>query len=66
MDITFEIIFVEGCKFTMGCTNEQDKYCNDNEKPEHQETLSDYYIANYKVIGNSCATPNRSANAKKS
>ena len=43
-----EMVFVKGGTFTMGCTNEQGK-CENDEKPAHQVTLSDYYIGKYEV-----------------
>ena len=44
-----EMVFVQGGTFTMGCTDEQGSDCDDNEKPAHQVTLSDYYIGKYEV-----------------
>ena len=44
-----EMVFVQGGIFTMGCTDEQGSDCDDNEKPTHQVTLSDYYIGKYEV-----------------
>ena len=46
--VTFEMIFVEGGTFVMGCTSEQSD-CSDWEKPTHSVTLSDYYIGQYQV-----------------
>ena len=46
--VTFKMILVEGGTFTMGATAEQTG-ANDNEKPAHQVTLSDYYIAETEV-----------------
>lgn len=45
---TFKMILVEGGTFTMGATAEQTGAI-DNEKPAHQVTLSDYYIAETEV-----------------
>ncbi|MCZ2144195.1 MAG: SUMF1/EgtB/PvdO family nonheme iron enzyme [Ignavibacteriales bacterium] len=42
-------VFVEGGTFTMGCTSEQGNDCEDDEKPSHQVTLSDFYIGKYEV-----------------
>ena len=47
--VVFEMVFVEGGTFTMGCTSEQSK-CNKDEKPVHFVTLSDYYIGRYENI----------------
>ena len=43
-----EFVFVEGGTFTIGCTGEQSD-CNDDEKPTHQVTLSDFYMGEYEV-----------------
>ena len=47
--ITFNMVAVEGGTFTMGATPEQGSYPDDNEKPAHQVTLSDYYIGETEV-----------------
>ncbi|MCC5945900.1 MAG: SUMF1/EgtB/PvdO family nonheme iron enzyme [Bernardetiaceae bacterium] len=47
--VSFDMIFVEGGTFTMGCTPEQGSDCYDNEKPAHEVTLSDYYIGQTEV-----------------
>jgi len=44
-----EMVFVKGGTFTMGCTSEQGNDCDDDEKPAHQVTLSDFYIGKYEV-----------------
>jgi len=44
-----EMIFVAGGTFAMGCTNEQDGDCENNEKPVHQVTLSSFLISKYVV-----------------
>ena len=43
-----EMILVKGGTFTMGCTSEQSD-CDNDEKPTHQVTLSDFYIGKYEV-----------------
>ena len=43
-----DFVLVKGGTFNMGCTSEQ-KDCNDNEKPVHQVTLSDFYICKYEL-----------------
>ena len=48
-DERFEMIFVEGGTFTMGCTSEQGSDCEDFEKPVHQETVSDFYMGKHEV-----------------
>lgn len=45
----FEMVFVEGGTFMMGCTGEQQGDCEDNETPAHEETLSTFYIGKYEV-----------------
>jgi formylglycine-generating enzyme required for sulfatase activity len=49
VDFGFEMVFVKGGTFTMGCTSMQDSDCYDNEKPTRRVTLSDYYIGKYEV-----------------
>lgn len=46
---SFEMVFVEGGTFTMGCTGEQGGDCEDDEKPAHEETLSTFYMGKYEV-----------------
>src|SRR5574344_679325 len=48
--VPFEMVRVQGGTFTMGCTSEQGGDCyDDNEKPAHRVTLSDYYIGETEV-----------------
>ena len=47
--LSFDMIAVKGGTFTMGCTSEQGADCNEDEKPAHRVTLSDYYIGKYEV-----------------
>ena len=42
------LVFVPGGTFKMGCTDEQ-KRCQDDEKPAHNVTLNDFYIGKYEV-----------------
>lgn len=49
-----EMVFVQGGTFTMGCTLAQKTGCNvgkccDWELPNHQVSLSDYYIGKYEI-----------------
>lgn len=46
---SFEMIFVKGGTFIMGCTEEQSGDCEDDEKPAHEETMSSFYIGKYEV-----------------
>jgi len=48
-DFGIEMVYVKGGTFTMGCTSEQGNECDDDEKPTHQVTLSDFYIGKYEV-----------------
>lgn len=47
--VTFKMVKVEGGTFTMGATAEQEVYAEDDERPAHQVTLSDYYIGQTEV-----------------
>ena len=47
--VTFEMVFVQGGGFTMGCTSEQGNDCYDDEKPSHRVNLSDFYIGKHEV-----------------
>jgi formylglycine-generating enzyme required for sulfatase activity len=47
--LNIEMVFVRGGTFTMGCTAEQGSDCQDDEKPAHEVTLSDFYIGKYEV-----------------
>ncbi len=44
-----QMVLVEGGTFTMGCTDEQVGDCNDDEKPAHQVTVSNFQIGKYEV-----------------
>jgi Uncharacterized conserved protein len=44
-----EIVFVEGGTFMMGCSSEQGKDCKDDERPQHEVTLSSFNISKYLV-----------------
>ena len=43
-----DFVLVKGGTFNMGCTSEQ-RDCEDDEKPAHPVTLSDFYIGKYEV-----------------
>ena len=47
--VSFEMIAVKGGTFTMGGTAEQGSGCDNDEKPTHNVTLSDYYIGKFEV-----------------
>ena len=44
-----EMVFVEGGTFFMGATAEQVVDAFDDEKPEHEVTLDDFYIGKFEV-----------------
>jgi len=43
-----KMVYVEGGRFTMGCTRAVDK-CHPDEKPAHQVTVSDFFIGKHEV-----------------
>lgn len=45
----FKMIRIDGGTFKMGATEEQDDYAKSNERPIHNVTLNDYYIAEVPV-----------------
>ena len=47
--VEFKMIKVEGSTFSMGATSEQGSDADDDEKPVHSVTLSDYYIGETEV-----------------
>lgn len=47
--VSFDMIKVEGGTFVMGATREQGNDAENDEKPTHKVTLSDYYIGKYVV-----------------
>ena len=47
-DLNFEMVFVEGGIFTMGCTSDPND-CFVNEEPTHSVTLSNFYVGKYPV-----------------
>ena len=47
--VEFKMIKVEGGTFSMGATSEQGSDADDDEKPAHSVTLSDYYIGETEV-----------------
>ena len=48
-EYSYNMVYVEGGTFTMGCTSEQGGECKDDEKPSHSVTLSSYYIGETEV-----------------
>lgn len=46
--IAFEMVYVEGGSFNMGCTNERGE-CQVDEMPVHKVTVDDYYIGQFEV-----------------
>ena len=47
-DLSFEMVFVEGGTFTMGCISDPED-CFENEEPTHSVTLSDFYVGKWQV-----------------
>ena len=47
-NLNIDMVLVKGGTFTMGCTSEQSD-CEEDEKPAHSVTLSDYYIGKFEV-----------------
>lgn len=47
--VSFNMIYVEGGTFTMGCTSEQSNDCKDNERPAHKVTLNSFYMGKTEV-----------------
>ena len=47
--VQFTMVAVEGGTFTMGATSEQGSDAEEDEKPAHKVTLSDYYIGQTEV-----------------
>ena len=47
--IAFNMIYVEGGTFTMGCTGEQGSDCDGYERPAHKVTLSSFYMGEAEV-----------------
>ena len=48
--VSFKMVYVQGGTFTMGCTSEQGGDCEDDEKPIHSVTLSDFCIGETEVM----------------
>lgn len=46
--VSFEMVAVKGGTFTMGASS-SDSYADNDEKPTHSVTLSDYYIGKFEV-----------------
>jgi formylglycine-generating enzyme required for sulfatase activity len=47
--VSFEMVFVEGGSFVMGCTSEQESDCESDEKPTHRVNLPNFYIGKFEV-----------------
>jgi formylglycine-generating enzyme required for sulfatase activity len=48
-NVIFEMVFVEGGTFVMGCTPEQGNDCLEREKPAHKVTVGNFYIGKYPI-----------------
>ncbi len=44
-----EMVFVEGGKFTKGCSNVKDGNCGEDEKPAHEVVVDDFQISKYEI-----------------
>jgi formylglycine-generating enzyme required for sulfatase activity len=49
LQIPENFVEIKGGTFTMGCTDEQGEDCEDDEKPAHEVTVSDFAISKYEV-----------------
>lgn len=47
--VSFNMIYVDGGTFTMGCTSVQGSDCANNERPAHQVMVSDFYMGETEV-----------------
>lgn len=47
--VSFKMVYVAGGSFTMGCTAEQRRDCDSDEKPSHTVTLDGYWIGETEV-----------------
>ena len=48
-DVTFNMVFVKGGAFKMGCTSEKETSCWDIEKPVHKVIVSDFWMGQTEV-----------------
>lgn len=48
--VSFDVVRVKAGTFVMGCTDEQNRECDNDENPSHRVTISqDYYIGKFEV-----------------
>jgi len=47
--LNIDMVFVKGGTYIMGCDIDQGRSCEDDEKPPHQVTLSDFFIGKYEI-----------------
>ena len=47
--VDFDMIFIEGGTFNMGCTPEQENEASENEKPMSQVTVGSFYLGKHEV-----------------
>jgi formylglycine-generating enzyme required for sulfatase activity len=45
----FVMVYVQGGQFTMGCSDDQQDKCEEDENPAHQVMLNDYYLGQTEV-----------------
>ena len=46
---SFEMIYIQGGTFTMGCTDDQKGKCENDAEPAHQVVITDFYAGKYEV-----------------
>ena len=46
---SFEMVYVQGGTFTMGCTDDQKGKCEKDARPAHQVSLTEFYAGKYEV-----------------
>ncbi|MCC5946726.1 MAG: SUMF1/EgtB/PvdO family nonheme iron enzyme [Bernardetiaceae bacterium] len=47
--VSFDLVFVKGGTFVMGCQEGRDTNCNNDEKPTRNIKLSNFYIGKYEI-----------------
>lgn len=47
--VAFDMVYVEGGTFLMGCPEEHEDICDDDEVPTHKVTVNSYYIGRFEV-----------------
>lgn len=47
--VAFDMVYVEGGTFVMGCYGEHENICDDDEVPAHKVTVNSFYIGRFEV-----------------